>query len=143
MSKKARESLITSAVLLAVFGFLYAQTLRMPDTPALFPRMCLVLLTALTLIMLFTDMRKYAKDASAEGNIYWKDIAVPLLIFLAIVAYAVLFDLAGYFPATVAMLVAFMIALKVRPWWLIPVITAGYSVFIYLMFVVWLKVSIL
>ena len=41
------------------------------------------------------------------------------------------------------MLVGFMIALKVKPWWLILAITAGYALFIYLMFVVWLKVSII
>ena len=35
-----------------------------------------------------------------------------------------------------------MIALKVRPWWLILAIIAGYGLFIYLMFVVWLKVNI-
>ncbi|WP_308588880.1 tripartite tricarboxylate transporter TctB family protein [uncultured Oscillibacter sp.] len=143
MSSKARESVITSVVLLAVFGFAYAQTLGMPATPALFPRMCLMLLTVLTLIMLYLDVRKYAKDASAQGGVHFREISIPLLEFIAVAAYAALFDRFGYFPATVLMLAGFMAALKVKPWWLIPAITAGYVLFIYLMFAVWLKVSIL
>ena len=82
-------------------------------------------------------------DHDAESGVHWKEIAVPLVAFAAIVVYAVLFDLFGYFPATAVMLVGFMIALKVKPWWLILAITAGYALFIYLMFVVWLKVSII
>ena len=126
-----------------IYGFLFAQTMGMPSTPALFPRMCLILLTVLTVIMLYLDVRKYAKDHDAESGVHWKEIAVPLVAFAAIVVYAVLFDLFGYFPATAVMLVGFMIALKVKPWWLILAITAGYALFIYLMFVVWLKVSII
>ena len=143
MSPKARESLITSVVLLAVFGFLFARTFQMPSTPALFPRMCLVLLILLTLLLLCMDIRKHGKGSGAEGGVHFKEISMPLLAFLAIVGYVVLFRLFGYFPATAVMLVGFMAVLKVRPWRLILAITAGYSVFIYLMFVVWLKVSIL
>ena len=143
MSPKARESVITSVVLLIIYGFLFAQTMGMPSTPALFPRVCLILLTVLTVIMLYLDVRKYAKDHDAESGVHWKEIAVPLVAFAATVVYAVLFDLFGYFPATAVMLVGFMIALKVKPWWLILAITAGYALFIYLMFVVWLKVSII
>ena len=84
-----------------------------------------------------------AKDHDAESGVHWKEIAVPLVAFAAIVVYAVLFDLFGYFPATAVMLVGFMIALKVKPWWLILAIRAGYALFIYLLFVVWLKVSII
>lgn len=115
------------------YGFLFAQTMGMPSTPALFPRMSLILLTVLTVIMLYLDVRKYAKDHDAESGVHWKEIAVPLVAFAAIVVYAVLFDLFGYFPATAVMLVGFMIALKVKPWWLILAITAGYALFIYLM----------
>ena len=50
MSPKARESVITSVVLLIIYGFLFAQTMGMPSTPALFPRVCLILLTVLNLI---------------------------------------------------------------------------------------------
>lgn len=142
MSPKARESIITSVVMLIVFGFLFTQTLDMPDSPALFPRMCLALLSILTIIMLYLDVRKYGRDHEAESGVHWKEIALPLLAFAGIVVYAVLFDLFGYFPATAIMLVGFMIALKVRPWWLILAIIAGYGLFIYLMFVVWLKVNI-
>ena len=143
MSPKARESLITSGALLAVFAFLYAQTIGMPSSPALFPRMCLILLTFLTILMLYFDLKKYGKDPNADGGVHFKDIVRPLLTFAAIVIYALLFDLFGYFPATILLLVGLMFVLKVKPWWLILAITAGYCVFIYLMFVVWLKVSIL
>ena len=143
MSPKARESVITSVVLLIIYGFLFAQTMGMPSTPALFPRVCLILLTVLTVIMLYLDVRKYAKDHDAESGVHWKEIAVPLVAFAAIVVYAVLLDLFGYFPATAVMLVGFMIALKVKPWWLILAITAVYALFIYLMFVVWLRVGII
>ena len=88
MSPKARESVITSVVLLIIYGFLFAQTMGMPSTPALFPRVCLILLTVLTVIMLYLDVRKYAKDHDAESGVHWKEIAVPLVAFAAIVATA-------------------------------------------------------
>lgn len=69
MSPKARESVITSVVLLIIYGFLFAQTMGMPSTPALFPRVCLILLTVLTVIMLYLDVRKYAKDHDAESGV--------------------------------------------------------------------------
>ena len=141
MSPKVRESLITSVALLAVFAFLFTQTMSLPSNAALFPRMCLILLSVLTLLMLYFDVKKHAKD-NAEGGVHFKEILMPLVAFVGIIIYALLFEFFGYFPATIIMLVAFMFALKVKPWWLILAITAGYSVFIYLMFVVWLKVNI-
>ncbi len=142
MSPKVRETLITSVALLAVFAFLFTQTMSLPSKAALFPRMCLILLSGLTLLMLYLDVQKFGKDHDAECGTHVKDIMMPLLAFVGIIIYAILFDFFGYFPATIIMLVAFMLVLKVKPWWLILAITAGYSVFIYLMFVVWLKVNI-
>ena len=39
--------------------------------------------------------------------------------------------------------VAYMLILKVKPYWLIAALTAGYLAFVYVLFVVWLKTNII
>ena len=143
MSRKARQDLIVVIVLYLAAGFFYAQTLEMPETAAFFPRALLILFSALNTLTLLTDVKKYWNDRESDPPLVWKNINMSLLAFVGVVIYVVLFDLLGYFPATGIMIAGFMLALKVRPLWKIAVIIAGYWIFTYLLFVLWLKVRII
>jgi hypothetical protein len=67
----------------------------------------------------------------------------PLLAFLGTAAYAALFALTNYFIATGIFVAAFMLIERVRPLWLIAVITVCYGAFIYWLFVVQLSVRLI
>ncbi len=143
-NKKRKESLIVAGVLYAFTGFFLYKAYKLPDQAAFFPKMILFLLLLLTTLMLIKDLKDAGSaDSKEEAKLDGKQMVAPLLMFLGITAFCLIFRFAGYFPATIVLFVALMLIFKVRPWWKILVITAGYLVFIYLMFVMWLQVQLL
>lgn len=125
-----------------IYAFLLAAYLMtnsmLPDT-AVFPRMIITLFAILNTFMVAQALR----GKGEKSRVTLQEIKMPLIYFLGIVLYAILFSVTNYFVATAVMLVAYMLILKVRPYWVIPVITIAYSIFVYLLFVVWLNTSII
>ncbi len=138
MKKKNTQELIVGVVLYAFILFCWMCTNKFIGDASLFPRMILVLFALLNTIMVIQAFL----GKGAEGKFSPKDALMPLAYFAGIVVYVLLFAWVGYFPATVIMLVAFFLILKVKPYWLIPVLTGGYCLFVYLLFVLWLKTRI-
>ncbi len=138
MKKKNIQELIVGVVLYAFILFCWMCTNKFIGDASLFPRMILVLFALLNTIMVIQAFL----GKGAEGKFSPKDALMPLAYFAGIVVYVLLFAWVGYFPATVIMLVAFFLILKVKPYWLIPVLTGGYCLFVYLLFVLWLKTRI-
>lgn len=124
-----------------IYAFLLAAFLMtnsmLPET-SLFPRMIIALFTLLNTIMVFQSFQ-----GAAGNRMTLKEIKIPLLYFLGIVLYAFLFHYTNYFIATAVMLIAYMLILKVRPYWIIAAVTAAFELFVYLLFAVWLKTSII
>ena len=139
MQKANKQGLIIGAVLYAFIVFCWMCTNSFVGDAALFPRMILVLFAVLNTIMV---IQAFINKGKSESKFHMKDAAMPLLYFAGVVVYIILFALIGYFPATVIMLIAFFLILKVRPYWLIAVLTGGYCLFVYLLFVLWLKTRI-
>ena len=138
MQKKNMQSLIVGVVLYAFIVFCWMCTNSFIGDASLFPRMILILFAILNTIMVVQAFLGRGK----EGKFYLKDALMPLAYFAGIVVYVLLFGWLGYFPATVIMLVALFLILKVRPYWLIAALTGGYCLFVYLLFVLWLKIHI-
>ena len=132
-----RQGLIVGIVLYAFILFCWMCTNSFIGDAALFPRMILALFAVLNTIMVIQAFQGKGKVAFSA-----KEAAMPLLYFAGIVVYALLFNLLDYFPATAIMLVGYMLILKVKPYWLIAALTGGYMVFVYVLFVVWLKTNI-
>lgn len=132
-----KQGLIVGIVLYAFILFCWMCTNSFIGDASMFPRMVLVLFAVLNTIMVIQSFQGKGKVSFSA-----KEAAMPLLYFAGIIAYAALFRLLGYFPATAIMLIAYMLILKVRPYWLIAALTAGYMGFVYLLFVVWLKTNI-
>ncbi|MDO4547647.1 MAG: tripartite tricarboxylate transporter TctB family protein [Clostridia bacterium] len=135
--KKLCHELVIGAVIYAFLIFAFVITNSMLPDSALFPRMIIALFALLNTIMVVQ-----AFTGKYQNKFTMRETLMPLLYFAGIIAYVFLFKWLGYFPATAVMMVAYMFVLKVRPIWKIGVITCGYLVFIYLLFVVWLKTSI-
>ncbi len=143
-SKKRLESILVAVVLFAFCGFFLYKASLLPGEAAFFPKAILYLMTGLTAIMLVKDLMDIKSGKNTEApKIAAKDLAAPPLMFLGVTAFVVLFRLFGYFPASIVLFVGLMLVLKVKPRWMIAAITAGYLVFIYLMFVKWLQVSLM
>jgi hypothetical protein len=138
LSSKTRQDLITGIVIyVSVAGFLH-NTFSMPPDSALYPRMILLLFAVLNTAMVIASFKK-----SGEGPVSIHLIKLPLVYFGGVAVYALLFKFLGYFPATAIELIVFFLMFKVRPWWKIPFITALYLLFIYVLFVFWLKIAII
>ena len=139
MAKKAlSHDLIVGVIFYAFIGFCYYITTTMLPDSAAFPQMTLALLAILNTAMVINSfVKKPANKFTA------KDTAMPLLYFAGIIVYAIVFNFLGYFPATAIMLIAYMLILQVRPIWKIFAITAGYLVFIYVLFVLWLNTNLI
>ena len=139
MQKANKQGLIIGVVLYAFIVFCWMCTNSFVGDAALFPRMILVLFVVLNTIMV---IQAFVNKGKQEAKFHVKDAVMPLVYFAGVVVYVILFALIGYFPATVIMLIAFFLILKVRPYWLIAVLTGGYCLFVYLLFVLWLKTRI-
>lgn len=133
-----KQDLITGLVIYAFLLCMFFQTLNLLPASALFPRAVLLLMALLNTAMIVLGYRK-----KGEGNITWATIKMPLLYFGGVVVYAALYRFMGYFPSTAIMLIGLMMASKVRPWWKAALVTVVYLIFIYVLFVLWLKVRLI
>ena len=144
MSARSKQELIISAVVYALIAFFFVAGLRLLPDSRVFPNIILGLMTVANTVNIVVVLQKERKEkGSQEKLITFREVRFPLLAFLGAVAYVVLFVLTNYFIASAVFIVAFMLILKVRPIWLIAVITVVYSAFIYWLFVVQLSVRLI
>ncbi|WMJ83724.1 tripartite tricarboxylate transporter TctB family protein [Oscillospiraceae bacterium LTW-04] len=138
MSSKTKQDLICGSVIYAVLlGAFYMSTKMLPET-ALFPKLIISTFAILNTIMIIQAFK-----ASGDSSLNLSIMKMPILYFISIAIYVVLFSIVGYFPSTIIMLVSTMYFMKVRPYWIIAAVTAGYMAFVYVLFIMWLKVSLL
>ena len=136
---KLNQTLIVGVFLYAFLLAAYLITNSLLKESAIYPWIIITLFTFLNTMMVIDSFRKKSK----VSGITVKEIKMPLLYFAGIVLYALLFSWTNYFVATGIMLVAYMLILKVRPIWMIPIIVVGYGTFVYFLFAVWLRTSII
>ena len=131
-----KQDLVVGIMVYALLLMFLIQSNSLPKDSAFFPRMVLSVFGLLNTVMI-----TQAFVRKKNGNtVDIKSFGKPMLFFLGIVLYALLFRFIGYFPSTFILLFVAMFLLKVRPWWKILSISAGYLAFIYVLFVIWLKV---
>ena len=137
MNKKAKQDIFVCLVIYAFMLFCFVQTFSMKSGSATMPRLILSLAficnTALTV----------RKNPGGEGYTSISEIKVPMLMFLGVVLYCLIFNFTNYFVATAIIIPAFMLVEKVRPVWKVVLIDVVYLVFIYVLFVKVLQVPLL
>jgi putative tricarboxylic transport membrane protein len=136
MRAKIRQDLTVGLIVYTLLLVFLIQSNNMPKCSAFFPRMVLGVFGFLNTVMIIQAFGK--KEGVNIADI--KSFGKPLIFFVGIVLYALLFKLIGYFLSTFILIFVSMFLLNVRPLWKILTITVGYLLFIYMLFVVWLKV---
>ena len=143
MNKKAKQDIIACVVIYAFMVFCFVQTLTMKSGSAIMPRLVLSLAFICNTALLIRTVGQLKKNPSNEGYTSISEIKVPMLMFLGVVLYCLIFNFTNYFVATAIMIFVFMMVEKVRPIWKIVAIDVVYLIFIYLLFVKVLQVPLL
>ena len=120
----------------AVFFFMTSQ---LPEKATVYPTFVISLLLLLTLIHLAITF--FNKDDSEETT--FKNIEVKQLLTVLVVSglYVVLINILGYITSTIAYIAALLIMLKIKAVNSI-LISVGFSVIIYILFKMILKVPL-
>lgn len=143
MCKKAKQDILVCALIYLFILFCYWQTLTMKSGSEVMPHMILTVAIVCNTALLVRSVSQLRKTSSDEGYTSVAEIKMPVLMFLGVVLYCLLFNFLNYFVATAIMLLVFMLIEKVKPLWLIITIDAVYLAFIYTLFVMVLKVPLI
>lgn len=146
---KAKQDIAIGIVFYALSAFVLYQTanLRQPDSK-IFPYMIVSMILLLTTILFvraviaFFITTEKPREKQSAGKLK-KEVLIPCIAFVGIFIYTLLFDFTNYFIASAVLIAAFLLINKVRPLWLIAVITAGYLLFAYVLFVQLLNVRLI
>lgn len=143
MNKKAKQDIFACVLIYAFMLFCFVQTLTMKAGSAIMPRLILSLAFICNTVLLVRTVGQLKKNPSNEGYTSISEIKVPMLMFLGVVLYCLIFNFTNYFVATAIMILVFMLVEKVRPIWKIVVIDVVYLAFIYILFIKVLQVPLL
>ena len=143
MNKKAKQDIFVCLVIYAFMLFCFVQTFSMKSGSAPMPRLILSLAFICNTALTVRTIGQLKKNPGGEGYTSISEIKVPMLMFLGVVLYCLIFNFTNYFVATAIMIPAFMLVEKVRPVWKVMLIDVVYLVFIYVLFVKVLQVPLL
>lgn len=124
-------------IVLAVIFYVLAGGFLNPEA-AIWPRGVLVIIALLSAMLVVHGMKLTASHADPE-TIPFAALKGPMASIVLIIAYAILMNFAGYFISTAIFLPIGMFALGQRNWKAILGVTAGLELFVYVLFVVELK----
>jgi len=110
---------------------------KLPLGSALMPLLLCGLLAVLGVIIIIQGLKKSSSGRPEDmKELLNEDILkVPLIAWLFVLGYVLLFFFVGYFIATAVMLVALMRYMKRTDWKMIIAITVIYLLFMYFVFV--------
>lgn len=137
---------MAGTIIIVAAAVLFLVTLGMARAAAFWPRVTLALLSLFAMLILFRGVRRARTGAeslvSREGEgerLTVRLVVSPVLLVVLAVAYVGLITVIGFFPATVAFLVAYFLSARVRDWRIYILVISGVSIFIYLVFVLQLN----
>jgi len=147
MKKKIHEDIIICLVVYAfcAFMFITGQSMHFEDSKY-FPFICVGVMCVLNTVLLIHTLR-FSRAATAEemekaNMIKWNEIRFPLLIWLVLLAYVVIYDFFGFYVSTVVLSVALLWLLKARNWKLLVFLPVGLVAGVYVLFEIILKVPL-
>jgi hypothetical protein len=142
---KFHQDIAIGIIIIIFCSFFGYRSLQMDIGPAMMPLILLTLMAVLGILILYDGIKK-SRAATPENPvkpfITLSSLKTPITMFLLILGYILLFFFAGYYLATAAFLICAMRYLKIRNWWLILLITAGFLAFTYFFLVRQLNISI-
>lgn len=144
MKKQVHQDVFIGFFCLALCLLIYLLCRDLPADAAMMPNLLDVLLLVLSLLILGQGIQKSKLPADQQGSkgLTWDGIKIPLITWGLVLAYVVLFNLAGYFVATAVMLVVLMRFMKRTSWPVIIAIDVIYLLVMYFVFARMLNVNI-
>ena len=125
MNKKAKQDIFVCLVIYAFMLFCFVQTFSMKSGSATMPRLILSLAFICNTALTVRTIGQLKKNPGGEGYTSISEIKVPMLMFLGVVLYCLIFNFTNYFVATAIIIPAFMLVEKVRPVWKVVLIDVG------------------
>lgn len=90
-------------------------------------------------VMILVGGIKETKNADSEHpfkyDTTWNDMKKPIIVYMIVTAYFFAFQIFGYFTATPIFLIVLQKYLKAGSWKRILIVTLGYMIFTYVLFV--------
>jgi len=130
--------------LLIVSAFFYFLTVQMPDDPAVFPKLVLLVLIVFSVVIMFKGITKTI-EAKRDGLMvesYFEKIRGPASVYIGLCVYVFLIQLLGFFVASSMSSVFFMVLFGIKSYLKIFLLVIGINVFVYLLFVWQLKIAL-
>jgi hypothetical protein len=142
--KKLHLDVYIGLVLLAASGYFYFLAHGMPADPALFPKLILVILMALSCVICGTGVLETvrARHESRPVKQHFPALKGPATVFIALCVYAALIEVLGFFAASTAASAFFMVLFGLRSYVRILLVLVGINAFIYALFVWQLKITL-
>lgn len=138
---------VISIVLLCFSAVFWYMSCSFPEEARLFPRIFLIVTMVLSALMLWNSLKEQKAKAldsaeSCEEIGFVQRIMLPLQAYCMIVLYVLGIQWIGFFVATTVFMLVFMWYLNVRKPVTLAAVSVGMDIFLYLMFVVGLKLSL-
>ena len=145
MSKRMHRDVYVSIGMLVFCIVFIMIAVRLPSGARTLPMAMLLFMAVMSLLILYGGLKK-SRLADADNHITYEtrlqDCKKPVLVFLFVVGYGILFRVLGFFTATPIFLIALFRYLNAGSWKKIVLITLGYTVVIYVVFVIFLGVPL-
>jgi hypothetical protein len=138
MKTKIDMDIYIGVFIILVSLFFLWQTQGINPGAAIFPKMLLVGLIILAIIIIWGGIKKSKDNNVSESS----NKKFPLVVYICIIAYSLLFWLCGYFIASILFLIILMRYVQIKSWKKIISMTLVYLVIVYLMFAWQFKVPI-
>ena len=140
MLKSRKQDLVIGLIVVAIGVAMFIGTKDFPDVTQLYSRIVLIIFTVIGAVLVLTSLINAKKPGGEEVSV--KEFVNPLIIFAIVVAYVVLIDLVGFFVSSALFMPACMLFMGYKKPLPMILTTIGMLAFIYILFVVQLKVRL-
>lgn len=143
MKTKIHPDVFIAILLLTFCGAAASVALKLHEGAEVLPLGLIAFMTAMALIVLLGGIKKTRHPDAPESAVPpLKDSVKPVIVFLFILAYGLLFYGLGFFVATFIFLIALFMYLRAGSLKFIIPLTLIYEVVVYFLFVVMLEVPL-
>lgn len=144
MSKRYfRQNLVAGLVVMAVGAAAFLLTFGMPGNAPIFPRVASTLLFLLGgILALLNGFAMWGRTDDDLKPVAFADFINPLYSLIIMIGYAAAITLAGFYVATILMMIIYMLHLGVRSIKTVVGVTALVVVLVYLVFSLQLEVPL-
>lgn len=146
-SKLFHQDVYISIAIYVAIALLLTVSVKLLGHSSVFPTMLLIAIGILNTSVLAKGIHK-TKSMNADNSkitnpIRWEIIRIPLIVFIFLVIYVILFTITNFFIATTIFMIALMKFYKIKSWKTILLVTLIFNIFVYIGFYKMLNVPLL